>query len=173
MNWLFNLLIFVILPCWRQFLCWMWIGIYRMRIRIHKIWSMLIQDNKITDLISNHILKVNNRIFWNLYLNLLDKLLFYNFLPKNTKNMLVKLCFSLHFIPLGTDPDHQTQMNKDPTGSGSTSLLITLIYPGFTFLRGGGLAVVRGWLHQHAGEVLQVLSAHPWTHSTGYRWDLL
>ena len=36
--------------------------------------------------------------------------------------MLVKLCLSLHFIPL--DPDPQTQMNADPTGSGfgSTSL---------------------------------------------------
>ena len=35
------------------------------------------------------------------------------------KNVLVQLCFSLHFIPL--DPDPRTQMNSDPTGS--TSLL--------------------------------------------------
>ena len=35
--------------------------------------------------------------------------------------MFVKLCFSLHFIPL--DPDTRTQMNPDPTGSGSTSVL--------------------------------------------------
>ena len=33
---------------------------------------------------------------------------------------MVKLCFSLSFIPL--DPDPRTQMNADPTGSGSTSL---------------------------------------------------
>ena len=37
--------------------------------------------------------------------------------------MLVKLCFSLHFIPL--DPDPRTQMNPDPTGSGSASLINT------------------------------------------------
>ena len=36
--------------------------------------------------------------------------------------MLVKLCFSLHFMPLNPDPP--TQMNADPTGSGSTSLLL-------------------------------------------------
>ena len=34
--------------------------------------------------------------------------------------MLVKLCFPLYFIPL--DPDPWTQINADPTGSGSTSL---------------------------------------------------
>ena len=34
--------------------------------------------------------------------------------------MFVKLCFSLHFIPL--DPDPRTQMNADPTGS--TSLML-------------------------------------------------
>jgi len=34
--------------------------------------------------------------------------------------VFVKLCFYLHFIPL--DPDTRTQMNADPTGSGSTSL---------------------------------------------------
>jgi len=35
--------------------------------------------------------------------------------------MLVKLLFFLHFILL--DPDPQTEMNADPTGSGSTSLV--------------------------------------------------
>ena len=34
--------------------------------------------------------------------------------------MLVKLCFSLHFVPL--DPDPQTQMKADPNGSGTASL---------------------------------------------------
>ena len=38
--------------------------------------------------------------------------------------MLVKLCFSLHFKPLDPVPDPRTQMNADPTGSGSTSLYI-------------------------------------------------
>ena len=51
--------------------------------------------------------------------NLRDKLLFfisrlekYNFLHKKPKNVLVKLCFSLNFIPL--DPDPRTQLNADP-----------------------------------------------------------
>ena len=37
----------------------------------------------------------------------------YNFLRKK-KILLVKLCFSLHFIPLDPDPDQRTQMNPDP-----------------------------------------------------------
>ena len=74
----------------------MWIRIDRMRIRIHKVWSMRIririQDNKS----QNHLLKVKKKkIFSNLYLNLRDKLL-----------ILVS----------------RTQLNADPTGSGSTSL---------------------------------------------------
>ena len=44
----------------------------------------------------------------------------YNLLKKTSTTLLVKLCLSLHFIPL--DPDPQTQMNADPTESGSTSL---------------------------------------------------
>ena len=35
---------------------------------------------------------------------------------------MVKLCFSLNFIPLDPDLDPRTQLNADPTGSGSTSL---------------------------------------------------
>ena len=38
------------------------------------------------------------------------------------KKVLVKLCFSLHFILLDPDPNPRTQMNPDPTGSGSTLL---------------------------------------------------
>ena len=44
--------------------------------------------------------------------------------------MLVKLCFSLHFIPL--DPDPGTQMNADPTGSGSTSLIYRIKHLKYT-----------------------------------------
>ena len=57
--------------------------------------------------------------------------------------MLVKLCFFVYFIPL--DPDSGTQMNADPTGSGSTSLVdlktsilnIPLLLPLFALERGG------------------------------------
>ena len=38
--------------------------------------------------------------------------------------MLVKFCFSLHFIP--PDPDPGTQINAGPIGSGSTSLVYTV-----------------------------------------------
>ena len=44
------------------------------------------------------------------------------FPTKKTKYLLTKLCFSLHFLPLDPDPDPRTQINADPTGSGSTSL---------------------------------------------------
>ena len=57
----------------------MWILIDRMRIRSHKIiWMRIrIQDNKITKLMSNHLLKVNKKyIFSNLYRNHRDLLLF-------------------------------------------------------------------------------------------------
>ena len=33
---------------------------------------------------------------------------------KNPKTLLVKLCFSLHFLPLDPDPDQRNQMNPDP-----------------------------------------------------------
>ena len=69
----------------------MWIRIDRMRIRIHKIWSILVSD--------------------------LQNIISYK---KSPRNLLVKLYFSLNFIPL--DPDPRTQMNADPTGSESTSL---------------------------------------------------
>ena len=36
--------------------------------------------------------------------------------------MLVKLFLPLYFIPLDPDSDPRTQMNRGPTGSGSTSL---------------------------------------------------
>ena len=66
------------------------------------------------------------------------------------KNMLVKLCFSLHFIPLDpdphseSDPDPRTQMNANPTGSGYTSLNITSIISAYSQMpdiggRGGGI----------------------------------
>ena len=68
------------------------------------------------------------KIFSNLYLNLRDRLLSfrlekYNFKQKTPKNLMVKLCFSLYFIPL--DPDQRTQMNADPTGSESILLVMT------------------------------------------------
>ena len=52
----------------------MWIRIYRMRIRLRKIWSLRIriQDNRITKFISNHLLKVKKKNISNLYLNLRD-----------------------------------------------------------------------------------------------------
>mgnify|MGYP001261887318 CR=1 FL=1 len=39
--------------------------------------------------------------------------------------MLVKLCLSLHFIPL--DPGPQTQMNADPTGYTSLSYYVDIL----------------------------------------------
>ena len=46
--------------------------------------------------------------------------------------MLVRLCISLHLIPLdpdshnqNADPDPRTQINADPTGSGSSSLIVS------------------------------------------------
>ena len=90
----------------------MWIRIDHMRIRIHKILSIWIRDNKITKFIPNHCLNVNKKkIFLNLYLNLWDKLLLsfrlekYNFLQKKPQNLSVKLGFSHNFLPLGPDPD--------------------------------------------------------------------
>jgi len=56
----------------------MWIRIGRMRIRIQKIWSMRIriQDNKITNLISNNLLKVKKKNIFKSLPNFLNKLLF-------------------------------------------------------------------------------------------------
>ena len=36
------------------------------------------------------------------------------FLANKRQILLVKLCFSLHFIPLDPDPDPRIQMNPDP-----------------------------------------------------------
>jgi len=80
----------------------MWIHIDRIRIRIHKIWwiriQIRIQYNKITKSISNHLLKVKKKN----YFQSVNKSISY-FLGTDLKNMsyenklLVKLCFSLHF----------------------------------------------------------------------------
>ena len=73
-----------------------------------------IQVNKITKLISKLLFRSKKKIS-SLNLNLRDKLLFfrlrlekYNFLQKKKKKLLVKLCFSLHFIPPDPDPDPRT-----------------------------------------------------------------
>ena len=48
---------------------------------------------------------------------------------KDPQNLMVKLCFSFHIIPLDMDPNPRTQMNVYPTGSGSrsTTLLATAL----------------------------------------------
>ena len=86
----------------------MWVRIDRMR-----IW---IQYIKITKLISNYILKVKKKKIQSVpkphrLATFLVSYLKYNFL----QNYPIK--FPLHFKP--QDPDPRTQMNANPTGSGS------------------------------------------------------
>ena len=107
----------------------MWIRIDCIRIQIHKIWIQ-IQVSKITKF-SKHllILKVKKTLYFQGPLNLL-------FLGSDLINnssekkifLLVKLCFSLYFISDFIPLDPRTQMNLDPTGSGSasTSLLLSI-----------------------------------------------
>ena len=45
---------------------------------------------------------------------------------KKEQNVLLKLCFSLIFIPL--DPDRRTRMNVDPTGSTSLPGSIPVVF---------------------------------------------
>ena len=89
--------------------------------------------------------------------------LFFIFFPLNPyifpvrqtpKNMLVKLYFSLHFIPLNPDP--RTKMNADPTGSefGFTSLLKSNCTTVFMPARGRG-----GWPARRRGSYAPVSSA--------------
>jgi len=86
---------------------------------------------KFTKFISNHLSKVKEKYFQICTLNLVISYFFLVLDLKNTisykKKILVKLCFSLNFMPLDPDPDPRTQMNADPTGSGSTSLTETKI----------------------------------------------
>ena len=84
-----------------------------------------IQVNKISKF-SKHLVifkTFNFKSLWT-YFFLRFRLETFNFLRIKIF-LLVKLCFSLHFISdyIPLDPDPRTQMNPNPTGSGSTSLI--------------------------------------------------
>ena len=106
----------------------MWIRIDRMRIRIREIWWMQIQiqNNKITILISTHLLKVkkkrkkNQICTWILEISyfLRFRLEKYYFIRKKTHKFV---CF-----PVILYVWIQIYMNAVPTENGSTSLKQTL-----------------------------------------------
>ena len=102
----------------------MWIRIDCIRIRI-RAGSRSMKSANFQNIFK--FLKVKKTLNFQVPLNLLFlrfRLETFNFLRKSIF-LLVKLYFFLHFnsdfIPL--DPDPRTEMNPDPTGSGSTSLV--------------------------------------------------
>jgi len=74
-----------------------------------------IQVKRITKLISNYLLKVKKKIYFQICTEILEisyffrfRLEIYDFLRKKKK--LVELSFSLHFIPLDPDPNPHITM---------------------------------------------------------------
>ena len=109
----------------------MWIWINCLRIRIYKIWWMRIriQNNKITKLISNNLLKSRKKY---IFKSVFKPYRLATFLGSDLKNIisyeknphffLLKLCFSFHLTPLDPERIHRPKKNTNPTGSKSLEI---------------------------------------------------